>query len=147
MIDMIENEKSAARYQSVGADCEQPMQIFSTNIIPELEQEINFSEEKLDELLKEIERKTDPNRLNTMSMTELYDRTYPGKPPIIDGFLYPGTYLFAGAPKVGKSFFMAQLAYHVSTGQKLWDYEVHQCEVLYLALEDDYRRLQEINSK
>ena len=143
MIDMIEKEKSAARYQPVGADCEQPMQIFSTNIITESEQEINFSEEKLDELLKEIERKTDPNRLNTMSMTELYDRTYPGKPPIIDGFLYPGTYLFAGAPKVGKSFFMGQLTYHVSTGQKLWDYEVHQCEVLYLALEDDYRRLQD----
>ena len=89
MIDMIENEKSAARYQSVGADCEQPMQIFSTNIISESNQEINFSEEKLDELLKEIERKTDPNRLNTMSMTELYERTYPGKPPIIDAFLYP----------------------------------------------------------
>lgn len=38
---------------------------------------------------------------------------------------------------------MAQLAYHVSTGQKLWDYEVHQGTVLYLALEDDYQRLQE----
>lgn len=37
---------------------------------------------------------------------------------------------------------MAQLAYHVSTGQKLWDYDVHQGTVLYLALEDDYRRLQ-----
>ena len=44
---------------------------------------------------------------------------------------------------MGKSFFMAQLAYHVSTGQKLWDFEVHQGTVLYLALEDDYRRLQE----
>jgi len=139
---MTENEKSTARYQSVGADWGQPIQV-ANEIIPSSDEEINFSEEKLDELLKEIERRTDPNRLNTMSMTELYDRTYPGKPPIIDGFLYPGTYLFAGAPKVGKSFFMAQLAYHVSTGQKLWDYEVHQCEVLYLALEDDYRRLQD----
>ncbi|MBQ9718681.1 MAG: AAA family ATPase, partial [Clostridia bacterium] len=45
--------------------------------------------------------------------------------------------------KVGKSFFMAQLAYHVSTGQMLWSYPVHQGTVLYLALEDDYRRLQE----
>ena len=61
---------------------------------------------------------------------------------IIDGLLYTGAYLFVGAPKVGKSFFMAQLAYHVSTGQKLWDYDVHQGTVLYLALEDDYRRLQ-----
>lgn len=38
---------------------------------------------------------------------------------------------------------MAQLAYHISTGEKLWDYEVHQGTVLYLALEDDYQRLQE----
>ena len=30
--------------------------------------------------------------------------------------LYAGTYLFVGAPKVGKSFLMAQLAYHVSMG-------------------------------
>ena len=38
---------------------------------------------------------------------------------------------------------MAQLAYHVSTGTSLWDYPVKKGTVLYLALEDDYRRLQE----
>ena len=43
---------------------------------------------------------------------------------------------------MGKSFLMAQLAYHVATGQKLWDCEVHQGTVLYLALEDGYERLQ-----
>ena len=48
---------------------------------------------------------------------------------------------------MGKSFFMAQLAYHISTGQKLWDYDVHQGTVLYLALEDDYQRLQERMSR
>ena len=56
--------------------------------------------------------------------------------------IYPGTYLFAGAPKVGKSFLMAQLAYHVSMGLPLWGYPVHKGTVLYLALEDDHRRLQ-----
>ena len=136
---MTEKEKSTARYQSVGADWGQPIHV-GNEIIPSSGEEINFSEV---DFMKMLDNLYDPNRLNTMSMTELYDRTYPGKPPIIDGFLYPGTYLFAGAPKVGKSVFMAQLAYHVSTGQKLWDYEVHQCEVLYLALEDDYRRLQD----
>ena len=49
---------------------------------------------------------------------------------------------FAGAPKVGKSFLMAQLAYHVSTSLSLWGYTVHKGTVLYLALEDDHRRLQ-----
>ena len=32
--------------------------------------------------------------------------------------------------------------YHVSTGKKLWAYEVHQGTVLYLALEDDFQRIQ-----
>ena len=81
--------------------------------------------------------------LNTVSMDELYDTVYNEKPPIIEGLLYSGTYLFAGAPKLGKSFLMAQLAYHISTGTSLWDYLVHKGTVLYLALEDDYRRLQE----
>ena len=57
--------------------------------------------------------------------------------------LYPGVYLFVGAPKVGKSFLMAQLAYHVSLGLPLWGYAVRRGTVLYLALEDDYPRLQE----
>ena len=38
---------------------------------------------------------------------------------------------------------MAQLAYHVSMGIKLWDYEVKKGTVLYLALEDTEKRLQE----
>ncbi len=37
---------------------------------------------------------------------------------------------------------MAQFAYHVSTGSPPWNYPVRQGDVLYLALEDDYRRLQ-----
>ena len=60
-------------------------------------------------------------------MTELYDTVYPPREPVADGFLYNGIYLFVGAPKVGKSFFMAQLAYHVAMGvsvlqEVLWEY-------------------------
>jgi len=56
--------------------------------------------------------------------TELYDTAYPPKLPIIDGLLYNGTYLFVGSPKIGKSFFMAQIGYHVSMGLPLWGYPV-----------------------
>ena len=80
--------------------------------------------------------------LLTVSMEELYDTAYPPKIPIVDGLIYNGTYLFVGAPKVGKSFFMAQLGYHVSMGLPLWGYPVQKATVLYLALEDDYARLQ-----
>ena len=83
------------------------------------------------------------NPLQTVSMSELYENVYPGKMPVIDGLLYGGTYLFVGAPKIGKSFLMAQNAYHVSTGMPLWDFPVHKGTVLYLAMEDDFSRLQE----
>ena len=94
-------------------------------------------------MLRQMNRVSDPAYLPTVSMNDLYEQVYPGRPPVIDGLLYPGTYLFAGAPKVGKSFLMAQLAYHVSMGLPLWGYAVRQGTVLYLALEDDHRRLQE----
>lgn len=84
-----------------------------------------------------------PSYLQTISMNELFDIQYRSKQPLIDGLLYPGTYIFAGSPKLGKSFLMAQLAYHVSTGTPLWNYTTRKGTVLYLALEDDYRRLQE----
>ena len=83
------------------------------------------------------------NLLETVTMSELYERVYEPRTPIIDGLLYPGLYFFVGAPKVGKSFFMAQLAYHVASGIQLWNYQVRQGTVLYLALEDDYSRLQQ----
>ena len=44
------------------------------------------------------------NPLETISMSELYKTVYPNRPPLIDGLLYPGAYLFVGAPKLGKSF-------------------------------------------
>ena len=72
-----------------------------------------------------------------------YQRVYQSKPPVIDGLIYPGTYLFAGAPNLGKSFLMMELAYHVATGNPLWGFPVRKGTVLYLALEDDERRLQE----
>lgn len=92
---------------------------------------------------REYQKILDPAYLKTVSMNEIYETVFESRPPLIDGLLYSGTYLFVGAPKLGKSFFMAQLAYHISTGIPLWNYPVRKGIVLYLALEDDYRRLQE----
>lgn len=75
-------------------------------------------------------------------MTELYDIVFPPRTPVIEGLLYSGTYIFAGSPKIGKSFFMSQLGYHVATGAALWNYPVRHGDVLYLALEDDFGRIQ-----
>ena len=131
-------EKTAPNV-SIGADTEQPSQKSTANIITT--EDKNFK--SFEEIQREMIRMMDPSYLKTLSMTELYDTVYKSKPPLIDGLLYPGIYIFAGAPKLGKSFLMAQLAYHISTGTPLWNYTVRKGTVLYLALEDDYHRLQE----
>ena len=144
---ILDKEKTTAPIPPVGADGEQSLSYVTEQIITTENEEINPSDENMEEILCQMQRMNDPAYLHTVSMNELYETVYQSRPPVIDGLLYSGTYLFAGAPKVGKSFFMAQLAYHVSTGQKLWDYDVHQGTVLYLALEDDYQRLQERMSR
>lgn len=126
---MMEKEKGTAPVSSVGADAKQPLIKTHTKSIADLPEQGNL-------------QATNNESLHVISMTELYDTAYPPKLPIIDGLLYNGTYLFVGAPKIGKSFFMAQIGYHVSMGVPLWGYSVRQGTVLYLALEDDYARLQ-----
>ena len=129
--------KTTAPVSSVGADGEQPIMKNHTEII---------ANETAKNNLQATNNCKSPEKsgcsLQTISMTELYDTLYPPRSPVVDGFLYGGTYLFVGAPKVGKSFFMGQLAYHVAMGLPLWDYPVRKGTVLYLALEDDYARLQ-----
>ena len=126
-------EKKMTAYNSSGGTDER-QSISKTNN--------NSIAEKATEFKHNFSDLSDKPGFNTVTMSELFDSVYQGKPPIIDGLLYRGIYLFVGAPKIGKSFFMAQLAYHISTGTPLWNYPVHKGTVLYLALEDDYARLQ-----
>lgn len=135
-------EKTTALSSSVGADDGQPLHT-TGKIITDEDSESKETEKYLKVCQRTMLRMVDPAYLHTVSMNELYETVYPSRPPLIDGLLYPGTYLFVGAPKLGKSFFMAQLAYHISTGLPLWNFTVKQGTVLYLALEDDYKRLQE----
>ena len=136
-------EKTTAPYPPVGADGGQPLSKIPEQSITDEQAEHKPQERDFREILRQIDRVNDPAYLPSLSMNELYDHVFPGKPPVVEGLLYPGVYLFVGAPKVGKSFLMAQLAYHVSMGLPLWGYEVRRGTVLYLALEDDYPRLQE----
>ena len=107
---MTDNRKTTVPGASVGADAVQSSSKINTNIITNLDKQINLQAAK----------KSNNFGLNTVSMTELYDTVYPPRKPIVNDLLYSGTYLFVGAPKVGKSFFMGQLAYHVAMGLPLW---------------------------
>lgn len=141
-----EKKKMTAQGSSVGADDGQSISQITENSIPTSGQksndEIVNSQDSLEEMYRRMQRMTDPRYLHTLTMTELFQTTYKSRPPVVEGLLYAGAYILAGAPKIGKSFLVAQIAYHVSTGQDLWGYKVHQGTVLYLALEDDFQRIQ-----
>lgn len=139
---MNDEKRMTAPVTSVGADEGQSLNPTTSSIADE---EADYKEKM--RRMQELQRLQDPSYLHTFSMNELYDQTFTSRPPLIDGLLPSGTYFLAGAPKVGKSFLVAQIAYHVSTGQPLWEYPVHQGGVLYLALEDDQHRLQERMSR
>jgi hypothetical protein len=66
----------------------------------------------------------------------------------IDGIVPEGLTVFAGAPKLGKSWFALATALAVATGgAALGSIRVEQGDVLYLALEDNLRRLQDRTRK
>jgi RecA-family ATPase len=139
---MLFEEKTTVQNPSVGADGGQPISQNTNQSIADDSAEINENF-GFEEIARQMRQYNSPGYMRTFSMNELYENVYDSRPPIVDGLLYAGTYLFVGAPKVGKSFFMAQLAYHVSMGHTLWNYPVKKGTVLYLALEDTQKRLQE----
>lgn len=133
-------EKTTVPNPSAATDGEQPLYKESTSSITERTEKCK--EEDSEDIFARIRRMQNPNYLHTVTLEELYETVYESSPPIVERLLWPGTYLFVGAPKVGKSFMVAQIAYHVSMGIPLWGFPVHPGTVLYLALEDDYQRLQ-----
>ena len=140
---MTEEKEMTVRVSSVGADGGQPKQLITDYSISENDAEFNrVCEFTAEDWNREMIRQMDPGYLKTVSMATLYDTVFEAKDAPVEGLLCQGTYLFVGAPKVGKSFLMLQLAYHVSRGIPLWGYPVKQSGVLYFSLEDGYDRLQ-----
>lgn len=134
-------KETTARNQSVGADGGQPSKTHTLSIA-ETDAEFNENFSDSPDFFQKLQRAQDPDFLNTVSYNELMEETLPSRRAVIEGLLGTGVYLLAGSPKIGKSFLVAQIAYRVSTGTDLWGYRVHGGTVLYLALEDDKKRLQ-----
>lgn len=62
---------------------------------------------------------------------------------VVDNLLPQGLSIFCGASKIGKSWLMLDLANKVAKGEPMWGLTTHQCDVLYLTLEDTIVRVQE----
>ena len=77
-----------------------------------------------------------------MNVSDLLKIDFPARKEIVAGLVPSGCLILAGAPKVGKSWFVLQLASAVATGVPFMGAETTKGRVLYLALEDGFTRLQ-----
>ena len=77
-----------------------------------------------------------------MTAGELLDKQLPSKPIVVEGMLPTGTYILAGTPKIGKSFFATQLCWSVAEGVPFLGMPTRKSTVLYMTLEDTRERLQ-----
>jgi len=60
---------------------------------------------------------------------------------IVSEIMPVGLHILAGSPKVGKSWLVLWLCNQIAKGEKVWEYDSLQSNVLYLSLEDTYARL------
>ena len=60
----------------------------------------------------------------------------------IEKLLPQGIFILAGSGKIGKSWLALDICLSIATGIDFWGYKTIGTETLYLALEDNYRRLQ-----
>ncbi|MCJ2099365.1 AAA family ATPase [Methylobacterium sp. E-046] len=95
------------------------------------------------ERLAPLPVKVPPPRFGSATAAELMDEVLPPIRYIVPGIFAEGLTLFGGKPKLGKSWFLLGTAIAVAMGgYALGTIEVEQGDVLYLALEDNKRRLQ-----
>ena len=95
--------------------------------------------ECLPDKIKDVMKKAKP-----INALELFEKKFEPVNWAVDGFIPSGLTILAGGPKVGKSLLALHLALGVATGGcVLGKINVEQGDVLYLALEDTLRRLQE----
>jgi len=87
-------------------------------------------------------------RPDTICAADLDQMEFPEPKWIVPGLLPAGLFIFGGKIKMGKSWLAQSLALSVATGGTfLGEVEVNQGEVLYLALEDTFYRLQDRQRK
>lgn len=82
-------------------------------------------------------------KLETVDAQWLIQQPFTRPSWVIDDLLTAGLSLLVGSPKSGKSWMALKMALCVSTGTPFWDLETHECDVLYLCLEDTKSRVQQ----
>ncbi|MDK1372949.1 MULTISPECIES: AAA family ATPase [unclassified Sinorhizobium] len=89
-----------------------------------------------------VEQEGDVEPVRRLSAKNLKNMDFPKKREIVQGLIPAGCVILVGAPKVGKSWFGLQAADAVASGRDFLGRRTERGDVLYLALEDGFARLQ-----
>jgi len=84
---------------------------------------------------------TPPPRKMIFTAAELLATDFPDPNWIIPGIVPEGLAILGGRPKVGKSWLALQMGISVGSGGRFFDKQIDPGEVLFVALEDNPRRL------
>lgn len=105
--------------------------------------------EKLEAVRAEVKRRAANHTkvcgsgiLPALTSREYLNNYCRGGEMVVQGLLGHGVYILAGAPKVGKSWFVLWLGEMVAEGEPVFGRETRQGDVMYLALEDSPARIQ-----
>ena len=85
----------------------------------------------------------EPQRLTSFNARDLMSMEFEPVRYVVPGFFAEGCTILVGAPKLGKSWLVLQTAMAIARGSTCLGGECLQGDVLYLALEDNARRLQD----
>lgn len=105
-----EQKKKTAQTSSVGADEQRSISQKYNITIPDSDGKNNPAEDDFEEFYRQIQHMQDPAYLHTVTLDELMEQVFHGKAAVVENLLYTGAYILAGAPKIGKSFLVAQIA-------------------------------------
>ena len=85
--------------------------------------------------------KTEAWEPKLFSLAELQHKKFKALKEIVPDFIVAGLTIVAGPPKIKKSFLLMNIGIAVATGGEFFGKQCRQGRVLYLALEDNERRL------
>ena len=119
-------------------------------VFPVVLQEETIIEAADDELIRHESKKREQKQAewdkmfsDVLTASDIWTMDFGQLKWIVDGLIPEGLTVFSGQSKIGKSWFVLQLAICVATRWLfLHAFDTSEHEVLYIALEDNYRRMQ-----
>lgn len=82
-------------------------------------------------------------KISIINSKELLKLDLPPMKYIVSGLIPQGLHVVSGPSKIGKSWLLLLLCLKVAKGERLWNLRTEKGTVLYLCLEDGYRRIQD----